>query len=118
MRFIPHVDRPRRRRISPPPPPPQVLINQDPIQIPLPTSPVSEIFPVRPPRRPPGPPPPPPPPPPAVEPPPITHVQLALIGALNPFLPRREIPRSPPIIRYPRNTHNVQLENSLSLFRR
>lgn len=115
MRFIPHLDRPRRRRISPPPPPPQVLINPDPIQIPLPTSPVSEIFPIRPPRRPPGPPPPPPPAPRA----PITQVQLALIGSLDPFLPRREIPRSPPIIRHqPSLRHNRQLENSLSLFRR
>ena len=108
MRFIPHVDRPRRR-IMPPPPPPQVLINPDPIQISLPTSPIEELHPVRPP---------PPPPPPEASPPPITHVQLALIGALNPFLPRREIPRSPPTITQHRFQHNRQLENSLSLFRR
>ena len=112
MRFVPHVDRPRRRRVSPPPPPPQVLINPDPIQISLPTSPITELLPIRPP----------PPPPRLVQrpPPPPPPLIASLPGALNPFLPRRELPRSPPpmqsVIRH--NTHQGRLQNTFSLFRR
>ena len=91
MRYVPYTERRRRRRTNPPPPP--VLINSFPtdisFNIPPPPPPVLNV--------------------PTVEPPPIPEI-------VNPFLPQREIARTPQ-----RNTgesvrHTVT--NQLSLFRR
>ena len=95
MRYVPHTDRPRRRPRTNPPPPPQILIdNLESINIPPPIPPTTIPIP-QPILNP-------PPPPPQIQ------------NNINPFVPSREIPRSPA----QQIQTRTNINSSLSLFRR
>ena len=98
MRFVPHTDRPRRRRptVTPPAPPPQIIL-------PVPASPPSPININIPPA------------PSSVS---IAHsIPPPLPPQINPFIPSRELPRSPHPISS-RSSVRTTMASSLSLFRR